>query len=56
MDFYPLYDDLFAFMRSNKLAKAALLLREYEKTLKQEGYSPAEIGRLLTRLRTLISK
>ena len=44
------------YMRSNKLAKAALLLREYEKTLKHEGYSPAEIGRLLTRLRTRISK
>lgn len=44
------------YMRSNNLAKAGLLLRQYEESLQVEGDSPSEIGRLLTRLRTLIAK
>jgi two-component system phosphate regulon response regulator PhoB len=44
------------YMRSNLLTKADHLLRQYEDALQQEGYSPAEICRLLTRLRALIAK
>lgn len=43
------------YMRSNNLVKADLLLRQYEKSLHAEGYPPADIGRLLTRVRTLTS-
>jgi hypothetical protein len=44
------------YMRSNLLTKADHLLRQYEDALQQEGYSPAEICRLLTSLRALIAK
>lgn len=45
-----------SYMRSNNLTKADHTLRLYEEALQYEGYSPADIGRLLTRLRALIAK
>ncbi len=45
-----------SFMRGKNLTRAGQLLRQYEEAMQREDYAPAEIGRLLTQIRSRIAK
>ena len=45
-----------SYMRDKNLTKAGQLLRQYEEAMQREDYTPTEIGRLLTQIRSRIAK